>query len=80
MQTTAETLIPACDKFVTDHGLVNTLFALANAIRGENDRVPRAATLDENSKQLQCAREYVASQLAGLAAFWRLAVREQAHR
>ena len=60
-------------QMLDEHGIEACLFALAHAVRGENDTMNGRALFQE-ALRTAAVREYVANQLAGLAAFWRIQV------
>ena len=60
------------DRFLERYGLVHCLFELARAIREENDKGGPGVPLESPELQARYVREYLANQIAGLAAFWRV--------
>jgi hypothetical protein len=58
------------DGMLTQHGLVQCLFALAHAVRGENDKGCQGRSLIPEDERLCYLREYIANQIMGAAAFW----------
>ncbi len=67
------------DRLLDDQGVVNCLMALAQALRRVNDR-PRSAPPPLDDKHRGYVREYLANQLMGLAAFWRVHLPESDRR
>src|SRR5262245_24856784 len=72
-------LVDRLDQLLGEQGLVACLSVLAHAIRAANDRseTPPSA---EAEKRVGYAREYVANQIMGLAAFWRVHLPESQAR
>lgn len=68
-----DSLLGQMQHLLGDHGVVPCLFALAHALRGENDKAD-PSQLPPEAIQTATVREYLANQLAGLAAFWRIQV------
>lgn len=68
-----DSLIQQLDRLLEEHGAVPCLFALAHAIRGQNDKACTQG-LPEASIRTGVAREYLANQITGLTAFWRIHV------
>lgn len=73
------TLVKRLDGLLQDEGLVACLCALAQAIRSANDQGPMPPRL-ATDRQLGYVREYVANQVMGLAAFWRVQQPESVRR
>ena len=67
------------EEMLAAEGVVACLFALAHAIRGANDDGTLSLHVPED-RHLGYVREYVANQLMGLAAFWRVQLYESTKR
>lgn len=63
--------VARCERLLDECGLIACLFALARAVRVVNDGA-NPQELSPEAIRVATAREYVASQLTGLAALWRL--------
>lgn len=73
MTQNSQVLVGQFTEMLNGHGLEPCLFALAHALRGENEALNGRALFQE-ALHTAAVREYVANQLAGLAAFWRIQV------
>ena len=66
-------LVGQLTRMLDEEGVVSCLFALAHAVRGENDAMNGREVFQE-ALHTAAVREYVANQITGLAAFWRIQV------
>lgn len=80
MSADADALVKQLNQVLEKPGLVPCLCALAHATRGANDREGLPPGLPAGDRHLGYVREYVANQLMGLAAFWRVHVPESVRR